>query len=370
MIRFLHLWLSRLLFVVYLAWKALFYGLRYTLPGQLVAASLVIAAIYLGVTRIPVDLKPLPQRDGPVRTVVVPSGASFQQVADSLAAQDLLEHRRWFLLLGKLTGTERRVHAGTFDVPVGLSTIELLRYVEYPRVKRVKVTFPEGIDAATMAGIAAAAVGCDSAAFMRWVNDTTLARTLLDSTAVTLDGYLMPETYFVELQTPARQLVELLTRATLAVYDADSVRSRLDSLGMSRHEIQTLASIVEGEALVDSERVVIASLYHNRLQRRMRLQADPTIQYILPGPPRRLLYRDLEIDSPYNTYRYGGLPPGPINNPGRASILAALFPADTDYLYMVAFGDGSHKFSKTLREHNYWHQRFNEVRRRERRNRR
>ncbi len=119
--------------------------------------------------------------------------------------------------------------------------------------------------------------------------------------------------------------------------------------------------------VVDSERVFISSVYHNRLRLGWPLQADPTIQFAIPGPPRRLLNGDLEIDSPYNTYQHRGLPPGPINNPGKKSIMAALYPADTKYIYLVATGDGGHKFSKTLQEHNYWKARFDEVRRRVRR---
>ena len=146
---------------------------------------------------------------------------------------------------------------------------------------------------------------------------------------------------------------------------------KLNEMSFTPHQVLTLASIIEGEALLDEERPVIASLYHNRLKRGMKLQADPTIQYIIKGPPRRLLIKDLKIDSPYNTYIYKGLPPGPINNPGEASIRATIFPADTNYLYMVAVGDGSHTFSRTLSEHNKAKEAFDKVRRevaRERKN--
>jgi UPF0755 protein len=128
-----------------------------------------------------------------------------------------------------------------------------------------------------------------------------------------------------------------------------------------------LASIIEGEAIVDGERPVIAAVYHNRLRQGILLQADPTIQYIVPGPPRRLLNRDLAIDSPYNTYRYPGLPPGPVNNPGIASIRAALYPAQVNYIYFVARGDGSHIFSHTLEEHLRAKREFDKVRARVRR---
>lgn len=123
-----------------------------------------------------------------------------------------------------------------------------------------------------------------------------------------------------------------------------------------------MASIIEGEVIYDEERLIVSAVYHNRLKKRMRLQADPTIQYIIDGPPRRLLTRDLELKSPYNTYRNYGLPIGPINNPGRQSILAAMNPAEVDYLYFVAKGDGYHTFSRTQKEHNRAKRQFQRVR--------
>jgi UPF0755 protein len=194
------------------------------------------------------------------------------------------------------------------------------------------------------------------------VYDSAFAGGILPN-APSLEGYLMPETYQFEWKTPEDQIIKHLAANTLKIFEADTIQQRLLQLGISPLEIITLASIIEGEVVVDSERVYVSSLYHNRLRLGWPLQADPTIQYIVPGPPRRLLHHDLEIDSPYNTYKYPGLPPGPISNPGKKSILAALYPADTPYLYMVAIGDGRHQFSKTLKEHNYWHARYNEVRR-------
>jgi UPF0755 protein len=137
----------------------------------------------------------------------------------------------------------------------------------------------------------------------------------------------------------------------------------MKELGMDEKEIITLASIIEGEAIYDRERPVISGVYHNRLNIGMRLQADPTIQYIIEGSPRRLLNKDLKIKSPYNTYLNEGLPPGPINNPGIESIKAALYPVETDYLYFVAKGDGYHTFSRTKEEHNIAKRKFQKIRR-------
>ena len=143
----------------------------------------------------------------------------------------------------------------------------------------------------------------------------------------------------------------------------EEVLLQMNGLKLNIHQTITLASIIEGEAIFDDEREIISSVYHNRLRRRIKLQADPTIQYILDGPPRRLLLKDLEIESPYNTYKYYGLPPGPISNPGKKSILAAIYPAKTNYIFFVARGDGRHTFSRNAAEHQQAKQEFDKVRR-------
>ena len=141
------------------------------------------------------------------------------------------------------------------------------------------------------------------------------------------------------------------------------MRTRMAEINLSENEVLTLASIIEGEAIFDSERPRISGVYHNRLKKRMRLQADPTIQYIIEDSPRRLLNKDLKIESPYNTYLNYGLPPGPINNPGIESIKAALYPEDVDFLFFVARGDGYHTFTRTEKEHNEAKKEFQKIRR-------
>jgi UPF0755 protein len=168
--------------------------------------------------------------------------------------------------------------------------------------------------------------------------------------AASLEGYLLPDTYGFSWQQDEKEIVREQV-GEFRQFFVDSLVARAAVLGWSVHQVITFASIVEGEALIDNERPIIAGVYLNRLQRGMRLEADPTIQYILDDGPRRLLYADLRRDSPYNTYRYAGLPPGPINNPGRKSILAALYPSRHDYLYFVANTRGGHWFARSYAEH-------------------
>jgi UPF0755 protein len=168
--------------------------------------------------------------------------------------------------------------------------------------------------------------------------------------AHSLEGYLLPDTYLFSWQTDETEILRTFVNAFRNFY-VDSLKARQAQLGLTVHEVLTLASIVEGETSLDGERATIAGVYWNRLRRRMPLQADPTIQYLLPDGPRRLRYDDLKINSPYNTYRKVGLPPGPINNPGRQSILAVLYPQTHQYFYFVADGTGGHRFSRHYSEH-------------------
>ena len=168
--------------------------------------------------------------------------------------------------------------------------------------------------------------------------------------ASSLEGYLYPDTYYLYHDSSPEEIIDILLSEFWKKFD-ENLQDRANQLGFTVHEVVTLASIIVGEAMLDSERSTISSVYHNRLKINMKLQADPTIQYIIPGPPKTLSNRDLRIKSDYNTYQNYGLPPGPINNPGIASIKAALYPEDTNFLFFVAQGDGSHAFTTNEKDH-------------------
>jgi len=176
------------------------------------------------------------------------------------------------------------------------------------------------------------------------------------------EGYLFPDTYYFYRNESSERVIRKMNSNFFSHLD-DSLRKKISSSGRNLHEILTLASIIEGECMIDSERKIVSSLYHNRLKKNMKLESDPTIQYIIPDGPRRLLNIDLKNESPYNTYMYRGLPPGPINNPGIKSIIAAIYPEKTNYIYMVANGDGSHTFTRTYRSFLIAKSKFQKVRR-------
>lgn len=289
------------------------------------------------------------ERRGERVRVEVSRGEPLISVVERLHADGVVGNPRALRLYAKLRRVDRSVKTGTYEFTIGERAVDVLERLVDGDILRVSVTIPEGYMMWEIAG-AFELAGVDSAAMLAAIQDsTTLARRRID--APSLEGYLFPDTYLVPWATPPRDVVEQMLARLDAVFD-DSLFARAVEMGMTPHEVLTLASIVEAEARVAGERTVIAAVYHNRLRRGMRLEADPTVAYAMGGYRGRLLYRDLETDSPFNTYRHLGLPPGPICSPGEAAIRAALYPdADTTALYFVARGDGSHIFSKTLREH-------------------
>jgi UPF0755 protein len=284
--------------------------------------------------------------------VQIPEGASFGEILDSLEGADLIDSRLAFRMLAVSNGDDARIRPGTYKFQREIPGAELLRaLVEGRSTVKVKITFPEGITIRRIASIAQSLAGTDSAAFVKLANDREFLKNI-GINAATGEGYLMPDTYFINWGEKPETLLRRMTTLFLNFY-TDSLKRRAARQNLTPYEVVTLASIVEGEARIDDERPVIAGLYLNRLRRGIKLDADPTIQYIVPGGPRRLLFSDLKIESPYNTYQNKGLPPTPINNPSRASILAVLDPASHDYIYMVAKADGSgrHTFTRTGSEH-------------------
>ena len=305
----------------------------------------------------------LPNPGNPNRKipVMIEKGANAREIAHILKEKHLISRVDHFLVAVKIFGAKTKLKAGFYQLPQNVSNARLIALLEKGEAAEIKVSIPEGLRSEKIAGIFQRKVGLDSARFLALVRDTAFVHELGVS-ANSLEGYLFPDTYFFAYGVRAPLVLRTLVSHFWRVFN-DSLKARTRKMGWSVHQVVTLASIIEGEARVDSERALISAVYHNRLKRGMLLQASPTIQFLLPDGPRRLLKRDLQIDSPYNTYRYPGLPPGPINNPGKESILAALYPAPVKYLYFVANGDGTHTFSYTLAQHLKAKRRLDRIRR-------
>lgn len=289
--------------------------------------------------------------DGPRRMidVSIPAGASIDQIADVLRAKGLVEHPQLFRWAVRVMGADTKIQAGNMQLSSGLSVVELIRQLTRAKSVGTPVLIREGITSMDIAGILAGAIGVDSAQFMAVVHDTALVREL-GLNAPSLEGYLYPDTYIFAANTDLRRLARRMVANWRMHLPADA-QSAARALGMSLNDIMTMASIVEWETMAKSEARTISSVYHNRLRKGMLLQADPTVAYALGKGPSRLYFSDLKVDSPYNTYKFVGLPPGPINNPGAFSIQAALHPEKTPYLFFVAQGDGTHAFSTNFNDH-------------------
>ncbi len=295
------------------------------------------------------------------RFIMVSKGENFHQVIDSLDRAGIIRNRLLFDVAGRILGLTTRMQIGKFRFKSGMSNKEMLEDLRHGNtIEPITVTIPEGIKATRQARIFAHALGIDSAKFISIVNDSSFARSL-GIQAPTLEGYLMPDTYRLYWQMDEGDLIREEVGEFWKFLN-DTLKARLATRGWGVNELLALASIVDAETSIDSERAVIAGVYLNRLDRNMRLEADPTIQYILEDGPRRLKYSDLYRESAYNTYRHAGLPPGPINNPARASIYAALYPVRHKYFYFVANGQGGHTFTRNYKEHQRAARRFHKFR--------
>jgi UPF0755 protein len=299
------------------------------------------------------------------RDFAVRDGDSASLVAERLEAEGLIEHALVFRLMAEMEDATARLTAGEYELSPSMRPSEILeKLVEGETIPDESVTIPEGWRVEEVAErLAERRIGSVER-FLELVRDYrppggAAAARPYDAS---LEGYLFPNTYSFTKWTTMEEMVERMVRE-FEVQFTSEMRSKAAARGMSIHEIVTLASIIEREAVVPTERPLMAGVFYNRLEMGMMLQTDPTVQYALASSDplaleefgwwkQALSFADLEIESPYNTYRNTGLPPGPICNPGLDSLLAAVEPATTAYLYFVARPDGSHAFSTTLEEHN------------------
>ena len=281
--------------------------------------------------------------------VVVPRGASLRVAADSLEKAGVIGNAMAFRLFASLRRRDRSIRPGTYLFNRGASWGQVLSDLQGGKGLEHSITIPEGWALSQIVPQLARVLRAPVDSVHAAVRDTALLHAL-DIPTATLEGYLFPDTYVFPDGTTPRQAVRAMVARFQQVWQADW-NQQLQKQAMSRNDVMSLAAIVEKEARRAEERPVIAAVYLNRLKIGMRLQADPTVQYALGQRVSRVLFKHLEVDSPYNTYRYAGLPPGPIASPGKPSIVAALFPADVPYRFFVAHPDGHHEFTTTFARH-------------------
>ena len=285
------------------------------------------------------------------QVITIRKGTSASRIAEMLRHQGVIEHPQVFRYLAALSGSTRKLKAGRYRFDYPLSAYEAVSKLNSGAVVYRKVTIPEGLTMAQIAGKLTTEAGVDSQAMIACFRDTSLTRAL-GIPARNLEGYLFPSTYEMEWESEPQDIARRMA-TTFFNNLPQQWRQEVERQGLNLHHVVIMASLVEREAQLEAERPLVASVFYNRLKARRPLESCATVEYALPRHKnRRLTYDDLEIDSPYNTYHRIGLPPGPICNPGLKSIEAAIFPAQSKYLYFVSKGDGSHIFSSSLDEHN------------------
>ncbi len=287
------------------------------------------------------------------RTVLIPSGVTLPSIQQILVGKGLVADDFRFRLLARLLRVGRRLQAGEYHLSQSLSPAQILFELESGRIVQRPVTIPEGANIKEVAAILAAGDWLGREEFLRLATDADFVQRQMQIKAASLEGYLFPDTYYLTRGQQGTEIIAMMVarlRAMLADLGID--KDGKVAQGLTLHQLLTLASIVEKETAAPSERPLIAKVFLNRLQKGMRLQTDPTVIYGLKNFNGNLTRKDLRTKTPYNTYQVKGLPPGPIANPGRASIEAVLHPATGSFLYFVSKNDGTHYFSKTLAEHN------------------
>ncbi len=293
--------------------------------------------------------------------IYISKGSTLIDVSAELYDKKVINNKSSFILAVKILGYEKDIPAGKFNIANTSTNYSLINNLINSVNVSMKVTILEGWSIDEIAEKLHTSIKIDKKSFINASQNENLLKKW-DVNSDSFEGYLFPNTYqFTEHETATEIINKMVSEYKKNI--TKKMRDRMSKMDLTENEVLTLASIIEGEAIYDSERPRISGVYHNRLNKGMRLQADPTIQYIINDSPRRLLNKDLKIKSPYNTYLNHGLPPGPINNPGIESIKAAIYPEEIDFLYFVAKGDGYHTFSKTEKEHNRAKRAFQKVRR-------
>ncbi len=310
----------------------------------LVLAGIGIFSFYVGKSGVPID----PDNENLV-SIEIPIGTGTSGIAAILEENQLIDNTSVFRLKTKMKGYDGKYKAGGYSLSPSMSMDEMMELLLEGKADTIRFTIPEGYDIKRTTGKLASEGLINAEVFQNEIESGQFEYRFLADTPAgenRLEGFLFPETYEIYTNADEHAIIDKMLSQFDYVFK-DEYYDRAKELNMSVYDIVTLASVIEREARVEADRPVIASVFYNRLEIGMPLQSCATVQYILGEQKAVLSIADTKIESPYNTYLYNGLPPGPIASPGEASILAALYPAETDYLYFLAKGDGSHAFSST-----------------------
>ncbi len=307
----------------------------------------IIALIILAYVFIEL-FQPLPIGNRNIE-IEIPKGATFREVANILSKEKVLRDKNLFLVLGRISGLERKVRAGYYSIYGSMNLLQLFRIFKKGQIIEYEVTITEGDSLREIADKLSKKGITSKEKFWELTSDEDFLFSY-DIDAPTFEGYIFPDTYKIPKGMPLEDAIGMMINRMREVF-SDEMLERAMEIGFSEREVLTLASIIEREAVTDAERPLISAVYHNRLKKKMPLQADPTAIYGIKGFDERITFKDLKRKTPYNTYVIKGLPPGPIASPGLKSIIAALYPAKVPYMFFVSNNDGTHHFSVTIEEH-------------------
>ena len=307
----------------------------------------VVAGVYLHIiinASKPADTEPLQQ------VVIVKPGQGFLVFSAKLHKMGIIDNLNEFKLFAYIKGYEKSIKAGEYILSSAMTPEEILEIVVNGKVRLHRFTVPEGYNLRQISRIVAEAGFGTEADFLRAATDADLVHAKgID--AETFEGYLFPDTYYFPKDARPEDIISTMVKRFRAIFKPEW-KNQAEILGFSLHQVVTFASIIEKETGAAFERPIISSVFHNRLKRRMRLQSDPTVIYGIKDFDGNITRKHLATTTPYNTYRINGLPHGPIANAGIKAIEAALYPADTKFLYFVSKKDTTHKFSANIRDHN------------------
>ncbi len=318
----------------------------------ILTASLLMAGIFLyfAADLYFYSIKPAGRLDYEPIIVTIAPGQNFNKIVDDLSQHHLISSPLKFKLIARLKAYDRKIMTGEYALSTPITPLAILEALTNGKIRLHRLAIPEGFNIKQIAQRVESSGFLRKEKFIKAATDPEFAKKM-KIPAQTFEGYLFPDTYLFPKDITAKQIITEMVKQFRMTF-SDEWKKQAQSIGFSIHEIITLASIIEKETGVASERPVIASVFHNRLKKNMRLASDPTVIYGIKNFNGNITKKDLQRLTPYNTYMISGLPPGPIANPGAQSIKAALFPAKTNYLYFVAKRDKTHQFSETLKDHN------------------
>jgi len=284
------------------------------------------------------------------KLIIIKPGHGFKSFSKNLQKDGIVKDLYKFNLFARIKGYDKKIKAGEYILSPSMTPYKILQILTAGKVCLYKITIPEGYNIRQIASITARAELCTETEFLSSVTDSSFVHEEgID--AETFEGYLFPDTYYFSKDATPEKIISAMVKRFRSVFTPIN-KEQAKKLGLSIHQVVTLASIIEKETGDPEERSVISSVFHNRLKKKMRLESDPTVIYGIKEFDGNIKKRHLKTSTPYNTYKFPGLPPGPIANPGERAIEAALFPADTDFLYFVSKKDNTHKFSTNIRDHN------------------